>query len=83
MCVCVCVVLTSVLLNYQQDISAYHIYFSILVKFVLGDTHAIWRLREFAANRRSEGRTFLIGVNEITHAYLETVWHFARKERLM
>jgi len=30
------------MLNYQQDVPAFHIYFSILMKFAVGDT----RLRE-------------------------------------
>jgi len=80
MCVCVCVCPNKcVLLNYQQDVPAFRIYFSIFVKFAVGDT----RLREFGEYWHGEGRTFLIGVNEVTHAYLETVWHFVRKERLM
>jgi hypothetical protein len=70
-CVCVCVCPNKcVLLSYQQDIPAFHIYFSNLVKFAVGDTHVISRLREFGENRHSEGRTVLIypykNSNEIT-----------------
>jgi hypothetical protein len=51
------------MLNYQQDVPAFHIYFSILVKFAVEDM----RLREFGEYRHSEGRTFLIGVNMKSH----------------
>ena len=64
-CVCMCPN-KCVLLSYQQDIPAFHISFSILVKFAVGDTHVISRLREFGENRHSQGRTVLICVNEIT-----------------